>query len=313
MIEPKPAFRARIDELLGSESRDFLEYCYKPLRNFIRANTLKISVQELTERLSRKWEISQPYKDYEEIIEIKSRLNPGELGKSREHLLGYYYVQGLASMMPVLAIKPAEKDNVLDLCASPGIKTTQIAMKMNNSGLLMANDNALDRIIVLNSNLGRCGVTNCIITREDGSALCEKLSKLGYGFDKILVDASCSGEGIIRENTKTFMMWNEKMINNFSKNQKRLVASAISVLKNGGELVYSTCTLAPEENEGVVQFMLDNFDVKIESFELPIKTRQGILSWQGREFGSEIGKCHRVYPQDNDSEGFFVAKIMKND
>lgn len=311
MLEPKPVFRERIERLLGPESEEFFECCYNSLPNYIRCNTIKITPEALIGKLGRKWDIRQPFPDNAEIIRVISGLGPGELGKTKEHLLGYYYIQELSSMMPVLALQPGSQDAVLDLCASPGSKTTQIAARMQNSGMLIVNEIKLDRIIVLNSNMERCGVSNAIITREDGARLCEKLRKLRLGFDKILVDAPCSGEGAIRENLKTLKMWNLRMIENFSKQQKRLAASSLSCLKPDGILVYSTCTLAPEENEEVVQFLLDNFPVELESIELPIKTRPGIKEWQGREFSPEIRKTCRIYPQDNDSEGFFIAKMRK--
>lgn len=318
MFQPKPLFAERINRLLGSEAEVFFDYCYKPLPNCIRVNTIKISASEIYGRLGKRWLIEQPFAEYPEIMKVVSKddgskLGPGELGKAREHLLGYYYVQGLSSMMPVIALNPASADYVLDLCASPGSKTTQIAAFMQNAGLLVANDNDLGRIIVLNSNMERCGVTNCIVTREDGARLCEKLLKLRIKFDKILVDASCSGEGVIMENPKTLDMWNYKMILNFSRQQKRLAASAFSLLKEGGDMIYSTCTLAPEENEEVVQFIIDNFNAEVEKLELPVKARKGIKEWEGKRFNKEIENCCRIYPQDNDSEGFFVAKLRKKE
>lgn len=318
MFEPKPLFAERMNKLLGSETNDFFEYCCKQSPDFIRVNTIKISASELYGRLVKRWVIGQPYSEHPEIMKVVSKkdgskLEPGELGKAKEHLLGYYYVQGLSSMMPVIALNPTKEEAVFDLCASPGSKTTQIAMNMENSGFLMANDNDLQRIIVLNSNMERCGVTNCIITKEEGARLCEKLGKLGMRFDKILVDTSCSGEGVIRENPETMKMWNYKMIKNFASQQKRLVAAAMSLLKPEGTLVYSTCTLAPEENEEVVQFILNNFPAKTEKIELPIKTREGILEWEDKKFNDGIKNCCRIYPQDNDSEGFFVAKLRKKE
>src|SRR3989344_2038289 len=167
MPEPKPLFRERIRKLLESEEETFFEYCRKPLLDWVRCNTIKISPEKLAERLSAKWKTEQPFQGSPEIIKViekkdGSALAPGELGKAREHLLGYYYIQELSSMMPAIALQPTRNDMVLDLCASPGSKTTQIAARMQNSGLLVANDVRLDRLIVLNSNLERCAVTNCI-------------------------------------------------------------------------------------------------------------------------------------------------------
>lgn len=316
MFEPKPMFAERIKRLLGEESGIFFDCCSRPSPPYIRCNTLKIAPNDLIKRLSGKWSIDQPFSSNPEIIKVLSKadstsLEPGEIGKAKEHLLGYYYVQDLSSMMPVIALNPTERDAVLDLCASPGSKTTQLASSMGNSGLLFANDNDLGRIIVLNSNLERCGVSNCIVSREEGARLCEKLAKLKIKFHKILVDASCSGEGVIRENPRAIITWNYKMICNFSRQQKRLLAAAFSVLKEGGEIVYSTCTLTPEENEEAIQFAIDNFNAEVQGINLPIKTRPGIAEWEGKKFSEQIKKCCRIYPQDNDSEGFFVAKLRK--
>jgi tRNA (cytosine49-C5)-methyltransferase len=317
MLEPKPLFAARIKELIGNEEKIFFDYFSKPLNDYIRCNTLKVTPPVLVKKLSSFWKVIQPYPDYPEIIKIESKidgtpLKPGELGKAREHLLGYFYVQELSSMMPVIALNPSGNISVLDLCASPGSKTTQIAAQMQNQGLLMANDSDLGRVIVLNANLEKSGVTNCIVTREDGGRLSEKLDKLGIKFDKILVDASCSGEGTIMQNPSMLEMWNFKMIKNFARQQKRLAACAFSILKEGGEMIYSTCTLAPEENEEVIEFLLENFNASVQELSLPIKSRPGITTWQSQNLREEIKKCRRIYPQDNNSEGFFIAKLKKN-
>lgn len=210
-------------------------------------------------------------------------LEPGELGRSLEHLLGYYYIQELASMLPIIALAPRENELILDLAASPGSKTTQISARMNNTGTIIANEISLGRIKILASNLERCGCTNAIITKKDGIAFCERIKKYfpELKFDKILVDAPCSGEGTLRSTPKTYQMWNPKTIFNLSKLQKYLVASAIEILKPNGVLVYSTCTHAPEENEEVVDFVLEKFpEMKIEEIKLPIKCREGIIEWK---------------------------------
>ena len=242
---------------------------------------------------------------------IESDLGPGELGKAEEHLLGYFYVQEISSMLPLLALKPTEEDIFLDLCASPGSKTTQAGAMMNNKGSIIANDSKLPRLIILASNLEKCGVSNTVITQNDGIDLCRRYGQENIFFDKILVDAPCSGEGTLRSSPETFVMWNEKMTGKFSRIQKHLAENAIGCLKIGGELLYSTCTHAPEENESIIQHLLDNFDISIEEISLPLKARQGITEWQGRKFSEEIKKCVRIYPQDNDTEGFFLCKIKK--
>jgi NOL1/NOP2/sun family putative RNA methylase len=309
--EMKPLFKERMSALLTAPAdfAKFEEIIHISPKNFIRCNTLKIQPKELFDRLSKKWQVKQPHPEHPEIMLVETQLQPGELGNAIEHLLGYYYVQEVCSMMSVLALRPESGEIVIDLCASPGSKTTQIASKMQNHGTLIANDVKMDRISILAANMERCGITNSIVTRNDAVQLAEKLGKSGFKADKILLDAPCSGEGTLRSSAKTFLMWNPKVINRFSRMQKKLLASALKALKKDGILVYSTCTHSPEENEEVIDFALRNFPVQIETITLPLKTRPGITRWQDKTFSDEVSKCHRIYPQDNDSEGFFVAKL----
>jgi NOL1/NOP2/sun family putative RNA methylase len=239
-------------------------------------------------------------------------LSPGEFGNSLEHLLGYYYIQELASMLPVLVLKPEKNQLVLDLCAAPGSKTTQISAFMENTGTIIANEISLGRLRILATNLERCGVSNVIITKKEGSAFCKRLEKENVQFDKILLDAPCSGEGTIRSTPKTPVMWNINTVNLLSNMQKNLVSSAISTLKKEGELVYSTCTHSPEENEEIVDFILKNFpNMKIEKILLPIQSRQGIPSWKEKEYLEDVKFACRVYPHVANTEGFFIAKFKK--
>src|SRR5271157_2101036 len=240
--ELKPGFEERMKTLLGSEFNSFIESLKQNSLNSIRVNELKISPSELKKELENKgWKIGQPVNSHPEIMVIESELGPGEIGRSFEHLLGYYYVQEISSMLPVIALNPKPNERILDLCASPGSKTTEIASFMKNTGLIIANDPDFGRMKILSSNLERCGVSNAIITRKDGAALCNKLFENDFMFDKILVDAPCSGEGTLRINPKTAQMWNPNGIKRMSSIQRRLISSAIKILKVGGEMVYSTC------------------------------------------------------------------------
>jgi len=311
---PKEGFVERMEALLGKKgAEEFFEISYTKCPVSIRCNTLKIGVEELKSRLENYgWEIRQPMSEFPEVMVVDSKLNPGELGKTKEHLLGYYYVQEISSMLPMLALRPKAGDFVLDLCASPGSKTTQAAAMMENEGTIIANELSMGRIGILNSNLERCGVMNAIVTRKEGVALCERLlNKSQIRFDKILVDAPCSGEGTLRKSPKTFLMWNPNMIKKIAGVQKQLAVAALRLLKVGGEMIYSTCTLAPEEDEMIVDFLIKNFDIEIEQLKLPLKFREGVCSWEGNELSGEVKKCLRLYPQDNDTDGFFVAKIKK--
>jgi NOL1/NOP2/sun family putative RNA methylase len=311
---PKQGFIERMEKLLGKEgASEFFDISYTKCPSSIRCNTLKIEPDELIERLRNYgWVVRQPFEEFPEVMIVDSGPGPGDLGKTREHLLGYYYVQEISSMLPMLALKPSNEDFVLDLCASPGSKTTQAAAMMNNGGFILANELNMGRIGILNSNLERCGVMNTIVSRKEGVALCERLlQKSRIRFDKILVDAPCSGEGTLRKSPKTFEMWNINMIKKIAKTQRQLVAAAFKLLKVDGVMIYSTCTLSPEENEMTVNFLLKNFDCEVEALNLPLKFRSGVCEWEGEKFNDEVGKCLRLYPQDNDSDGFFVARIRK--
>ena len=310
---PKPEFEERMNSLLKDEKdrEEFWKIVHTEPINSIRCNTIKISPGKLKQKLEQKgWQIKQPYEKYPEIMIIESNLMPGEIGRSKEHLLGYYYVQEISSMLPMLALKPTSEDNILDLCSSPGSKTTQAAAMMKNKGNIIANDNNFGRMIILASNLEKCGVSNTIITKRDGVQFCRQIKKI-MKFDKILMDVPCTGEGTIRSSPKTFIMWNIRAVENLALQQKALASSALEALKEGGEMLYSTCTHAPEENEEVVQYLLDNFEIKLEKINLPLKTRPGLTEWRGKKFSEEMKNCVRIYPQDNNTEGFFLCKIKK--
>jgi len=253
----KEGFVKRMEALLGKEEANrFFEISYTQTPSSIRCNTLKISVEDLRKRfLGYGWKSEQSFEKFPKIMIIRSKLEPGELGKTKEHLLGYYYVQEISSMLPMLILKPKPGEVILDLCASPGSKTTQAAAMMENKGTIIANEVSMGRIGILNSNLERMGVMNTIVTRKEGVALCNALfKKSDVRFDKILVDAPCSGEGTLRKSPKTFLMWKENMIKKIANTQKRLVDSAMKLLRVGGEMIYSTCTLAPEEDEMIVDY-----------------------------------------------------------
>lgn len=366
---PKPLFVERMKSLLGKDFEIYWESVKKPEVKSIRANTIKISVQELKKMLEeKKWVVKQPFKTNPEIFVIDGKyadensdnvdekigtlngklkeksdiknihaenraghrfgatsimraeserkiidLSPGELGRSLEHLLGYYYVQEISSMLPVMVLKPKPDEIVLDLCASPGSKTSQMASEMKNTGTIIANDVKLGRIKILASNLERCGVANTIITKTDGIALCKRLKKAGVLMDKILVDAPCSGEGTIKSTPKTLLMWSINSVYALSKIQKNLLSSAIEILKPRGEIVYSTCTHAPEENEEVLDFVLKEFGdkIKIEKINLPVKCSPGVLGWAGGSYNKNVENSCRIYPHLSNTEGFFIAKLRK--
>lgn len=301
----KEAFVKRYSELTDWEV--FKKCTLSFLRKSIRVNTLKISVEDCIKRLKKDWILEQvPWCKEGFFIEHKgSRL---DVGNTVEHALGYYYVQEAASMIPPLALDPKPEELVLDLAAAPGSKSSQIAQMMENKGLLVANDVKGDRLAALGINLQRMGVFNSIITLMDGL----RFAKSNLQFDRVLLDAPCSGTGTIRKSPKTILMWNPDMVERISRLQRKLILSAWQALKPGGTLVYSTCSTEPIENEGVVDFFLGQVNnAKIDKIDLPIKKGKSILEWEGKTFNPQIKNTLRLWPQDNDTEGFFIAKIVK--
>lgn len=181
--EPKPLFLERMKSLLGTEFPEYLEFIKKPLQNSIRCNTLKISPEKLRKRLEEKqWTIEQPFPENPEVMVIKNELLPGELGRSLEHLLGYYYVQEIASMLPILALRPKPSDFFLDIAAAPGSKTTQAAAMMKNTGTIIANEVSLSRLKILASNMERCGATNSILTKKRRGRILQAPERPGIPF-----------------------------------------------------------------------------------------------------------------------------------
>ncbi|MBW2968062.1 tRNA methyltransferase, partial [Candidatus Woesearchaeota archaeon] len=177
---------------------------------------------------------------------------------------------------------------------------------MKNKGVLVANDVEGVRLAALGINLQRCGVLNVITTQMHGHRFKE------MEFDRVLVDAPCSGTGTIRKSLRTVEMWNPKLASHLAKTQRRLVLAGFDVLKPGGTLVYSTCTLEPEEDEGVVDFLLSQReDSSVEPIKLPLKHGEAVTSFEGKTYTDSVKKCLRLWPQDNDTEGFFVSKIKK--
>jgi len=280
----------------------FLETSLKLLRKSIRVNTLKTSITEIKKRLKDM--------DLKQVPWCKEGfwLEGFGIGNLNEHFLGYIYIQGAASMIPPIVLNPKKDEIVLDMCASPGSKTSQMAAMMENQGLLIANDNRIDRMKPLKYNLERCGVSNALLTLMEG----RYFANTNLEFDKILVDAPCSGIGTIRKSMKTIQIWNPEFSKKMCGLQKQLIRIAFNKLKVGGTLVYSTCTLEPEENEGVVDFVLNEFDnAKVEKFDIDIKRGKPVEEFKGNSYSSEVKKTLRIWPQDNDTEGFYVAKLKK--
>ena len=302
----KPKFIERYSKLTNWE--DFKNSSLSFLRRSIRVNTLKISIKELKERLEQNWVLEQIPWCKEGFWIEHSKRERRDIGNLFEHSLGYFYIQESASMIPPIVLEPKPHEIILDISASPGSKTTQISQYMQNKGILIANDYTIDRMKPLSINIQRCGITNAVITLMEG----QWFRKSGIEFDKVLVDAPCSGTGTIRKSLKTIGIWNPDMIRRISITQKQLIETGFDILKKEGILVYSTCSLEPEENENVVNFLLDKYkNAQLEEIILNLKKSPAITEFNNKKYNDEIKKCLRIWPQDNDTEGFFVAKIKK--
>jgi NOL1/NOP2/sun family putative RNA methylase len=278
----------------------FQEISCRPLGSSVRINTLKASPSCLKKRLLEKEIEFRPLPWYPLGLRLEA-LKPGKL---EEHILGYFHIQEEVSMVPPLVLDPQPEELVLDLCASPGSKTTQISQQMRNCGLVVANEPSLSRISALRANCERLGALNVAITRYDGRRFPSTL------FDRVLVDVPCSGEGRSRIDPAIWKRSSEQRSLQLQALQEGLLSRAVDLTKPGGTIVYSTCTYAPEENEMVVEKVLDR--ARLERISLPgLDSSPGLLAWEGRELEGELALCARYYPHQNDTGGFFVAKLRR--
>lgn len=301
-------FRKRYEEILGKDSKDlkeFLDYSKKPLRKSIRVNTIKAEVSEVKKRLEGKGCFFSRVPWCENAFFAKGI---ERLGKTIEHMIGLYHVQEASSMIPPVVLEPEPGERILDLCAAPGSKTTMISGMMQNKGVIIANDFSVGRIKMLRFNLNKLGCVNVVVTMQDAKNFSSK-----HKYDRILLDAPCSSEGMIRKDNKMLLKWSENRVYRCAFDQKPMITRAFDLLEENGVLVYSTCTLAPEENEGVITHLLEKRDkAVIEPIKVrELKSRQGLASFRKQEYSREAEKTIRVYPQDNDTEAFYIAKIRK--
>ncbi len=295
-------FALRMQELLKEEWQEILKAWESEPYQGLRVNTLKISAVELKRKL--------PF-DLEPIpwVEEGYYYSGGERpAKHPYYQAGLYYLQEPSAMAPVvcLEIKPGEK--VLDLCAAPGGKSTQIAAKLQGKGLLVTNDSNEERVKALVWNLEHWGATNAVVTNETP----ERLARVfpAY-FDKILVDAPCSGEGMFRKDPRAIKSWENYSVENCALLQKDILEWAASMLKPGGRLLYSTCTFSPEENEGVIaHFLAKHPDFKIISLPLAHGWDRGRPEWIDDAAGLVVD-ARRLWPHKVKGEGHFLALLKK--
>lgn len=280
----------------------------KPLPESFRVNTLKLPEEYILDRLKKKNIVFKkiPWARYGYILEGEF-----QLGTMIEHMLGLIYLQGPVSMASVEALDPRQGEIILDMCAAPGSKSTQISQLLQGRGVLVANDPIIDRCKALSSNLQRFGVYNVVITTLDGRIF-PKI--VGEFFDKVLIDAPCSSLGIVSKDWRIVKNWSIHNIYRLSRLQLQLLRSAFDCLKPGGVLVYSTCTLTVEENELVVHNLLSSKDnAYIEEIKLEgLRYEEGLTKWNNMKLNEELSKSLRIYPYHNNAEGFYIVKIRKS-
>jgi 16S rRNA (cytosine1407-C5)-methyltransferase len=305
-----PQISAYLNNLFGKESANkYYEFLNRETSQFIRVNTRRISTEQLSKLLFSNYGIAT---ENVEGLPFALKVVKGKdlIGKTVEHIIGLYYIQSLASMLPTMVLSPSETDKVLDLCAAPGSKTTQLAQQMKNRGTLIANEISLERLKSLVFNIDRLAIINTGVTHTKG----EWLSKYYQNyFDKILVDAPCSGLGIIQKKEEVNQWWSIDRVSKLSDLQLRLLISAVKMLKIGGEIVYSTCTLTTEENEFIINKVLKKYPLEIQNIELPVKTHNGFTNIDNEKLNPTLTKAKRIIPWEVDTEGFFIVKLKKTE
>ncbi len=299
-------FEEKYSELLGDEYPAFITCCKTKLPRTVRANSLKISPEELKKQLESQGISLASYPSFPGVFRVET---PNvQLGHLEGHQQGLFVVQEVSSMLPPLVLDPKPGEIVLDMAAAPGMKTCQMAELMKNQGAIVAVDMAVERLKALWFNMNRMGVINTLVVHRDSRRFFSNVE-----FDKVLLDAPCSTEGFVRKRPDALKGWHPMLVEKKSRLQKQLIERAFSVLARGGVLVYSTCTLSPEENEEVVDHLLHVArNAQLEQVFFPgFKLRPGMVQYKNRKFHSSLDKTVRVLPQDNDSEAFFIAKIRK--
>jgi NOL1/NOP2/sun family putative RNA methylase len=287
------------------ETLEFIKACDKPIRTAIRVNTLQTTSDELLPRLEKKRVALESIPWVEEGYWAQfHRSSPGSLF---EHMLGFYYVQGVPSMTVSRVLNPQPGETVVDLAAAPGGKTTHLAQLMNNEGTLFAIEYDRLRIASLEANIRRCGVSNAIVLRGDA----KRLEALEANPDKIMLDAPCSGEGLIpldptRKTSKTMAD-----VRFCATREEEMLDAAVRALAPGGTAVYSTCSIAPEENEYIVDGILERHP---EMSIVPISLDFGSPGYSepyGVKLDESLKLARRFLPHIHGTEGFFICKLSK--
>jgi len=277
------------------------------LKQCIRISTLKSKEKPVLKRLESKGVSCSkvPFLSHGYYCSMKSKDKNFSLGATPEYLQGYYYIQEAASQLPVQVLDPQPGERVLDMAASPGGKTTQISQMMNNEGVIVALESNADRMNSLINNIERMSAANVAVYKKDA----RYADELGMQFDRVLLDAPCSGNFCV--DNKFFEKRTVEDFKQRARLQKAMLTSAVKCLKKKGVLVYSTCSLEPEEDELVIDWLLKNFpEMKLSNTGLSVGD-PGITDVFGQELDKSVALTRRFWPHKTGTEGFFIAKLIK--
>lgn len=296
------AYLARMELLLGSEYGAFFKSYGERRQYGLRRNPLKITEEAFIKVM--------PF-PLQKISWAREGYYYDAVSRPGSHVLheaGAYYIQEPSAMAAVEALAPGPGERILDLCAAPGGKTTQIAGKMQGEGLLVANEVIGERAQILSRNVERMGIANCVVCSEKP----ERLAALFPAFfDRVLVDAPCSGEGMFRKEEAVRGEWSEEAVRLCAKRQAAILREAAKLVRPGGVLVYSTCTFSPEENEGTISaFLREHETYTIEEIPCGALFSPGRADWIKEETPG-IERCGRLWPHLLQGEGHFVARLRR--
>ena len=292
----------RWERFFGRQETEKLVRAMEKIPKYIRVNTIKTDEDKLLKRLDDRGflleETEVPF-----CYEVKNE--PYSIGATPEYLMGFYYIMDKSSCVPPLALEVEDEHLAVDFASSPGGKTTMMSQLMKNRGKIIAIEGNRERIPALIDNIHRMGSLNVAVVHMNSA----NFFKTGIMADRILVDAPCTGEGIIHKDPSRKISRGKEDIQFCSSLQIKLLESAIRSLKKGGIVVYSTCSLTPEENEMVLEDMLKRFPVHLDkiNFGVPAMTRIGSV-----KLDPEISRARRFYPHIHGCSGFFVAKIVRD-
>ncbi|KAF5525622.1 25S rRNA (cytosine-C(5))-methyltransferase nop2 [Colletotrichum aenigma] len=292
------------------EAFAFFEANESPRPVVLRTNTLRTHRRDLAQALIGRGVTLEPVGKWSKVgLQVFESNVP--LGATPEYLAGHYILQAASSFLPVMALEPQENERCLDMAAAPGGKTTHMAAMMKNTGVIVANDPSKQRAKGLIGNIHRLGARNVVVSNYDA----REFPKPMGGFDRVLLDAPCSGTGVIAKDASVKTNKTERDFMLLPHTQKQLILAAIDSVnhhsKTGGYIVYSTCSVTVEENEAVVQYALSRRpNVKLVDTNLPFG-REGFTSFMGKKFDPSLKLTRRYYPHTYNVDGFFVAKFQK--